>query len=159
MQALLPSHSAQHCRTWVLFLFWVLWQQNTTTVEVFLQCRRRASLVKYFWVVSSEQFSSSQHFSSPGFHVRSVKSYSWFWCAALCWRAGGRPKAAFRSFVAVFRFGLVFLVTALLMSNSFWITLSDSLSVVPLATVVLVTFISRHCCTWLFWTLPFDLLL
>lgn len=43
---------------WVLLLFWMLWQQNLTTVEIFLRCRRCSSPVKYFWVLSSEQYST-----------------------------------------------------------------------------------------------------
>lgn len=43
---------------WVLLLFWMLWQQNLTTVEIFIRCRRCSSPEKYFWVLSSEQYST-----------------------------------------------------------------------------------------------------
>lgn len=43
---------------WVLLLFWMLWQQNLMTEEIFLRCRRCSSPVKYFWVLSSEQYST-----------------------------------------------------------------------------------------------------
>lgn len=61
---------------WVLLLFWMVWQQNVTTVEIFLHCRRCSSPVNYFW------FSALS--SIPLFQAGFQKCYSCFWCRALC---------------------------------------------------------------------------